>query len=737
MTADIEAINTQEVLQRFFGFDSFKGEQEKIIQSVLTGNDTFVIMPTGGGKSLCYQLPAIVCEGTAVVVSPLIALMKNQVDAIRGFSSENGIAHFLNSSLSKSEIQQVKSDVLSGKTKLLYVAPESLTKEDNVKFFTEFKISFFAIDEAHCISEWGHDFRPEYRRLRPIIERIGKVPIIALTATATPKVQQDIQKNLGMLEANVFKSSFNRSNLYYEVRPKVQVIKEIIKYIRQQEGKSGIVYCLSRKKVEELAETLKVNGIKALPYHAGLEAKERARTQDMFLMEEIDVIVATIAFGMGIDKPDVRFVIHHDIPKSLESYYQETGRAGRDGGEGNCVTFYSYDDIVKLEKFMKGKPVAEQEIGKQLLTETVSFAETSACRRKFLLHYFGESFDETGCNSHCDNCKSPKQKFEAMDDMSLVIECVLEMKEKHKVKDVINVLLGQLTATSKSYKHNQLEIFGKGAEDDKDEKFWNAVIRQALVAGYLSKDIENYGLLKVTPKGKEFLKKPESIMLTRDHDYATMSKDDGDIDIAVRGGGSGALDETLFTMLKDLVRQTAKAKKLPPYVIFSEVSLEEMSIQYPVTLEELTKINGVGSGKANKYGKSFVELIKKYVEENDIERPMDMVVKSVVNKSGLKVALIQAIDRKVNLEDFASSKGVPFSDLLNELETIVSSGTKLNINYYINETIDEEKQQEVYDYLKEAQEDSVAEALRSLGEDDFSEDEVRLMRMKFISEFGN
>jgi ATP-dependent DNA helicase RecQ len=737
MTADIEAINTQEVLQRFFGFDSFKGEQEKIIQSVLTGNDTFVIMPTGGGKSLCYQLPAIVCEGTAVVVSPLIALMKNQVDAIRGFSSENGIAHFLNSSLSKSEIQQVKSDVLSGKTKLLYVAPESLTKEDNVKFFTEFKISFFAIDEAHCISEWGHDFRPEYRRLRPIIERIGKVPIIALTATATPKVQQDIQKNLGMLEANVFKSSFNRSNLYYEVRPKVQVIKEIIKYIRQQEGKSGIVYCLSRKKVEELAETLKVNGIKALPYHAGLEAKERARTQDMFLMEEIDVIVATIAFGMGIDKPDVRFVIHHDIPKSLESYYQETGRAGRDGGEGNCVTFYSYDDIVKLEKFMKGKPVAEQEIGKQLLTETVSFAETSACRRKFLLHYFGESFDETGCNSHCDNCKSPKQKFEAMDDMSLVIECVLVMKEKHKVKDVINVLLGQLTATSKSYKHNQLEIFGKGAEDDKDEKFWNAVIRQALVAGYLSKDIENYGLLKVTPKGKEFLKKPESIMLTRDHDYATMSKDDGDIDIAVRGGGSGALDETLFTMLKDLVRQTAKAKKLPPYVIFSEVSLEEMSIQYPVTLEELTKINGVGSGKANKYGKSFVELIKKYVEENDIERPMDMVVKSVVNKSGLKVALIQAIDRKVNLEDFASSKGVPFSDLLNELETIVSSGTKLNINYYINETIDEEKQQEVYDYLKEAQEDSVAEALRSLGEDDFSEDEVRLMRMKFISEFGN
>ena len=730
------AVNIHEVLHRFFGFDGFKGDQEKIITSVLNGHDTFVIMPTGGGKSLCYQLPAIVGEGTAIIVSPLIALMKNQVDAIRGFTSENGIAHFLNSSLTKSEIQQVKMDVVSGKTKLLYVAPESLTKEDNVKFFTEFKISFFAIDEAHCISEWGHDFRPEYRRLRPIIDRIGKVPIIALTATATPKVQQDIQKNLGMLNANVFKSSFNRSNLFYEIRPKNQVIKEIIKYVRQNEGKSGIIYCLSRKKVEELAETLKVNGIKALPYHAGLEAKERARTQDMFLMEEIDVIVATIAFGMGIDKPDVRFVIHHDIPKSLESYYQETGRAGRDGGEGNCVTFYSYDDIVKLEKFMKGKPVAEQEIGKQLLTETVSFAETSSCRRKFLLHYFGESFDESKCNAHCDNCRSPKQKFEGMEDVALVIDCVLQMKEKHKVKDVIHVLLGQTTVTSKSYKHNQLEIFGKGAEDEKDERFWNAVIRQALITGLLSKDIENYGLLKVTPSGKEFLNKPYSIFLTRDHEYETSSKEDDEIAVLARGG-AGALDQTLFNMLKELVRQTAKAKKLPPYVIFTEVSIEEMAIQYPTTTDELTKITGVGTGKALKYGKPFVELIKKYVDENEIERPMDMVVKSVVNKSGLKVSIIQAIDRKVNLQDFASGKGVEFNDLIGELEAIVNSGTKININYYIDESIDADKQQEVYDYLKETQTDSVQEALQSLGEDDFTEEEVRLMRLKFISEFGN
>jgi len=720
----------------FFGFDGFKGQQDKIIQSVLDGKDTFVIMPTGGGKSLCYQLPALMCEGTAIVVSPLIALMKNQVDAIRGFSNENGIAHFLNSSLTKAEIQQVKSDVTSGKTKLLYVAPESLTKEDNVKFFTDFKISFFAIDEAHCISEWGHDFRPEYRRLRPIIDKIGKVPIIALTATATPKVQQDIQKNLGMVNAEVFKSSFNRGNLFYEVRPKVSVAKEIIKYIKANSGKSGIVYCLSRKKVEELAATLKINGIKALPYHAGLEAKERARTQDAFLMEEIDVIVATIAFGMGIDKPDVRYVIHHDIPKSLESYYQVTGRAGRDGGEGNCVTFYSYDDILKLEKFMKGKPVAEQEIGKQLLGETVSFAETSACRRKFLLHYFGEEFEESKCNGMCDNCRNPKQKFEGKDEVALAIDTVLEVKEKHKTKDVINVLIGNLSSTAKTYKHNNLEIFGKGAEDGKDEKFWNGVIRQALVTGLLSKDIENYGLLKVTKKGKEFLEKPYSMMLTKDHDYESESSDDDDVSASGKGG-AGATDETLFALLKDLVKQTAKAKKLPPYVIFQEISLEEMAIQYPITLDEMTKITGVGAGKATKYGKPFIELIKKYVEENEIERPVDMVVKSVVNKSGLKVSIIQAIDRKTNLEDYASSKGMAFNDLLTELETIVNSGTKININYYIDKADDEEKQSEVYDYLKEAQTDSVEDALKELGEDDFSEEEIRLMRLKFISEFGN
>ena len=736
MTADVEAGNMHDVLQRFFGFDGFKGDQDKIIQSVLDGHDTFVIMPTGGGKSLCYQLPAIMCEGTAIVVSPLIALMKNQVDAIRGFSSENGVAHFLNSSLNKSEIAQVKSDVKSGKTKLLYVAPESLTKEDNVKFFSEFEISFFAIDEAHCISEWGHDFRPEYRRLRPIIDKIGKVPIIALTATATPKVQQDIQKNLGMNAANVFKSSFNRSNLYYEIRPKNQVIKEIIRYVRQNEGKSGIVYCLSRKKVEELAETLKVNGIKALPYHAGLEAKERARTQDMFLMEEIDVIVATIAFGMGIDKPDVRFVIHHDIPKSLESYYQETGRAGRDGGEGNCVTFYSYDDIVKLEKFMKGKPVAEQEIGKQLLGETVSFAETSGCRRKFLLHYFGEEFDEANCHAQCDNCKNPKQKFEGREDVELVLKAVAEVKEKHKAKDIINVLLGHLSATAKSYKHNQLKVFGEGSEDDKDEKFWNGAIRYALVNGLLSKDIEAYGVLKLTERGKAFLNEPYSIQLTLDHDYSKAGQEDDDI-VTPQKGGAGASDETLFNMLKDLVKQTAKANKLPPYVIFQEVSLEEMAIQYPITIEELTKITGVGIGKANKYGRSFVELIKKYVEENEIERPQDMVVKSVVNKSGLKVSIIQAIDRKTNLDDYASGKGISFSDLLNELEAIVNSGTKININYYIDQSVDEEKQREVYEYLKDTQTDSLTEALKELGEDDYSEEEVRLMRLKFISEFGN
>ena len=660
----------QQYLQKFFGFDTFKGQQEEIISSLLAKKDTFVIMPTGGGKSLCYQLPALVSEGTAIIISPLIALMKNQVDALRNFGNEDGIAHFLNSSLTKPEIAKVKKDITDGKTKLLYVAPESLTKQENVVFFNEIKISFFAIDEAHCISEWGHDFRPEYRRIRTIIEEIGTVPIIALTATATPKVQQDIQKNLGMTDANVYKSSFNRGNLYYEVRPKQNVIKEIIKYVKTQHGKSGIIYCLSRKKVEELAETLRVNGVKAQAYHAGLEAKERAHTQDAFLMEDIDVIVATIAFGMGIDKPDVRFVIHHDIPKSLEGYYQETGRGGRDGGEGNCITFYSHDDIVKLEKFMKGKPVAEQEIGKQLLHETVSYAETSSCRRKFLLHYFGEEFDEAGCGGMCDNCRNPKQKFEAMEDVELVLEAIEDIKEKFKTKDVINVLLGTVTATVKSYKHNDLECFGKGAEDDKNEKYWNAVIRQALVSGLLSKDIENYGLLKLTKEGKSFMNKPYSIMVTKDHDYEGTETDDDEGSGGGNKGGSGA-DAVLFSALKDLLKQTAHKLKLPPYVIFQELSLEEMAIQYPIKMDELVNITGVGQGKAQKFGKPFLDLIAKYVEENEIDRPLDMVVKSIVNKSGLKVYIIQSIDRKLPLDDIASAKGIGLSDLISEIESIV------------------------------------------------------------------
>ena len=738
MVGEVGTTEILDTLKSFFGFDGFKGNQEKIIKSLLNGKDTFVIMPTGGGKSLCYQLPAILSEGTAIVVSPLIALMKNQVDAIRGFSNETGIAHFLNSSLNKSDIAQVKRDVLSGKTKLLYIAPETLTKEDNIAFFKEFKISFFAIDEAHCISEWGHDFRPEYRRLRPIIDAVGSVPVMALTATATPKVQQDIQKNLGMMAAELFKSSFNRDNLYYDVRSKQNVIKEIIKYVKQNSGKSGIIYCLSRKKVEEIAEALKVNGIKAAPYHAGLDAKERAKTQDGFLMEDLNVIVATIAFGMGIDKPDVRFVIHHDIPKSLEGYYQETGRAGRDGGEGKCVTFYSYDDILKLEKFMKDKPVAEQEIGKQMLSETASFAETSSCRRKFLLHYFGEEFDEVKCNGMCDNCRHPKQKFEAKEDLELALECVAEIKEKHKIKDVINVLMGTLTAVAKTYKHNLVETWGKGVDHDKDDKYWQAVLRQTIVNGFLAKDIENYGLLRITDKGKAFMKKPYSVKFTRDHDYVNGDNGSGDDDVMVGGKGSGtAADEVLFTLLKDLVKKTAKAKSLPPYVIFQEPSLEEMSIQYPITMEEMTKISGVGSGKAAKFGKPFVELIKKYVEDNEIERPVDMVIKSVVNKSGLKVYIIQNIDRKIGLKEMAKSKNLTLPALLKEIETIVESGTRININYYIDDLMDEEKQDEIMEYFKESHTDSVEAALKELGENDYSEEEIRVMRIKFLSDYGN
>lgn len=720
-------------LQKFFGYESFKGDQEAIIKNVLDGNDTFVIMPTGGGKSMCYQLPALLSKGTAIVISPLIALMKNQVDAIRGFGSEDGVAHFMNSSLNKGEITQVKKDIVKGKTKLLYVAPESLAKEENVAFLKEIKISFFAIDEAHCISEWGHDFRPEYRRLRPIIEQLAKVPIIALTATATEKVQMDIQKNLNMLGAMVFKSSFNRGNLYYEVRPKVDVLREIIKYIKANSGKSGIVYCLSRKKVEEVAQTLSVNGIKALPYHAGLDANARARHQDMFLMEEVDVIVATIAFGMGIDKPDVRFVIHHDIPKSLEGYYQETGRGGRDGREGKCVAFYSYKDIEKLEKFMKGKPVAEQEIGKQLLLETVAYAETSVCRRRVLLHYFGEKYEQENCHS-CDNCLHPKTQIEAQEEVSLLLETVIAVKEKFAADHVVNVIMGKEDKQVRDYEHNHLEVFGEGSE--KEHKFWTSVVRQALLAGLLTKDIDNYGLLKITPKGKEYLKHPQSFMVTQDHDFGDTESDEDDEPAGSAGGGSAA-DAELFAMLKDLCKKVAKQKNVPPFVVFQETSLEEMAIQYPITLEELKSISGVGPGKALKYGKPFIEVISRYVEENEIERPVDLVVKSVANKSVMKVYIIKSIDRKLSLDDIAEAKGLPFSELISEIESIVSSGTKIDINYYLNEVIDIDRQEEVYDYFRTAETDSIDEALKELGENEYTEDEVRLMRIRFMSELAN
>jgi ATP-dependent DNA helicase RecQ len=724
----------KEVLKNFFGFSGFKGHQEAIIENVLAGNDTFVIMPTGGGKSLCYQLPAMMYEGTAIIISPLIALMKNQVDAIRGFAMENGIAHVLNSSLSRGEVDQVKSDLISGKTKLLYVAPESLTKEENVEFFKQIGISFFAIDEAHCISEWGHDFRPEYRKLRPIINQIAdKVPVIALTATATPKVQNDIQKNLHMLDAKVFKASFNRGNLYYEVRPKTKnVIRDLIHFIKENSGKSGIVYCLSRKKVEEIAESLQVNGIKALPYHAGLDSATRVNNQDRFLMEDVDVIVATIAFGMGIDKPDVRFVVHHDIPKSLESYYQETGRAGRDGGEGKCITFYSYDDILKLEKFAKGKPVAEQEISKQLLLETVSFAESSICRRKQLLYYFGEIYKEENCHN-CDNCNNPKEIFEVTQDVKLALETIKETKQLFKAKHICQVLAGIENANIRTVKHNLLDIFGKGSEHD--EKYWMGVIRQALVNLLIEKDIEQYGVLKLTPKAEGFIAKPSKIMMAKDHDYEEIER--GENIIVNQKAGMGG-DEKLFKMLKDLRKDLSKKEKIPPFAIFQDPSLEDMCIRFPITMEELPKITGVGVGKAQKYGAPFLEIIKDYVEEFDIIRPMDMVVKSVPNKSISKVYMIQSIDRKLSLDDVAKAKGLELDDLLSEIERIVYSGTKIDIDYYINEVVDEYHIEDIMEYFNdEAETDSLEEAFETLGTDEYEELEIRLVRIKYLSEVGN
>jgi len=720
-------------LKEFFGFDSFKTDQENVINHLTSGGNAFVLMPTGGGKSLCYQLPALVMDGTAVVISPLIALMKNQVDAIRGFVSGNeGIAHFLNSSLSKAQIAEVRNDLISGATKLLYVAPESLTKAENVEMLKGIRISFYAIDEAHCISEWGHDFRPEYRRIRSIIEEIGSAPVIALTATATPKVQSDILKNLGITDAKVFKSSFNRPNLYYEIRDKSDPKKEIIKYIRQNPGKSGIIYCLSRKKVEELAELLCINGIKAAPYHAGLDAKTRAENQDRFLMEDIDVIVATIAFGMGIDKPDVRFVIHYDIPKSIEGYYQETGRAGRDGHEGHCIAFYSQKDIQKLEKFMQGKPVAEQEIGKQLLMETVAYAESNSCRRKLLLNYFGEDFETDNCGA-CDNCLHPKKQFDGKEEMSMIIELIQSLPEHFKTEHLANILAGEINSLIKSYRHDKLEMFGAGKEHS--VKFWCAVIHQGLVMHLLQKDIESYGLIYATEEGISFMEKPYTLMLTEDREFADGEDDDEDMAAAARGGGGG--DPRLLSMLKDLRKDLGKRLGLQPWIIFSDPSLEDMSIMYPITFEELKNCQGVGEGKAKKYGKEFIELIARYVEDNEIERPDDFIMKSVAGKSVNKVFIIQNVDRKMPLDDIASSKGLDMDELLEEIESIVWSGTRLNLDYYIEQTIDEDVIDEIYCYFREeAQSDSLEEALNELGSD-YDEHEIRLVRLKFLCEVAN
>lgn len=719
-----------EALRTNFGFDTFKGNQEAIINNLMDGNDTFVLMPTGGGKSLCYQLPSLLMEGTAIVISPLIALMKNQVDAMRNFSDENGVAHFINSSLARAEINTVKEDLLAGRTKLLYMAPESLNKEDNIEFLRQVKISFYAVDEAHCISEWGHDFRPDYRKIYPVVQQIGKAPIIALTATATPKVQHDIQKNLGMLKAKVFKSSFNRPNLYYEVRPKGDDIdKDIIKFIRQMEGKSGIIYCLSRKTVEDLAQTLQVNRIAALPYHAGMDAATRSANQDAFLMEKVQVIVATIAFGMGIDKPDVRFVIHYDIPKSLEGYYQETGRAGRDGGEGLCICYYTPKDIDRLRKFMQDKPVAEQEIGSQLLFETQSYAESTLCRRKMLLHYFGEEYKEENCGN-CDNCRHHYTMVDATELCQMVLDTVETLNERFKAEHIVDILKGNETSAVLSYKHNEIENFGEAKDTDESTLF--AVIRQALLSGYLKKDIDAYGDLKLTPEGKHYLKKPVDFKIPKEDD----EEEDFD-ELNAATPACAAADDVLFSILKDLRKKIAKEQNVPPFVLFQDPSLEAMATTYPITLEELQNIPGVGAGKAKRYGEEFIKLIKQYVEDNEIIRPEDLRVLTVPKKSQLKISIIQAIDRKVALDDLAISKGLSLDELLDEVEAIVYSGTKLNIRYFIDEVIDPEKVEDIEDYFRHAETDNIQKALEALGEDDFEEVEIRLVRIEFLCSMGN